>query len=77
MYFSLSTRDKVLSATEKTQTGLVFSVERFLFSLDSVISLLTSLGGCLVKPFYIKSSSTIPFVCPDTSPLIKGIQPIF
>lgn len=47
VYFSLSTRDKVLSATEKTQKGLVFSVERFLFSLDSV----DFLGWLLSKTF--------------------------
>lgn len=58
--------------------GIVFmSVERFLFSLDFLISLLRSHGGRLLMFFYIESSSVVPCACPSTSPLIKGRQPIF
>lgn len=63
VHFSLSTWDSFLNlATKKTWKGLILSVRRFLLTLDSEISLLLSLGGFLLLPFYIESSSVISCV---------------
>lgn len=51
------------------------SVERFLFSLDFLISLFLSLGGQLLMLFSVETSSDIPCTRASTSPLIKGSQP--